>query len=93
MESGEYTVQATLNALVDPASYGGSSNSSIATATPIDPYANTFIGKDNRTAVLGRLTGDGDSLVSTERCIQELYIDKGHGSDHTDVPLCHISSF
>ncbi len=64
---GEYTVQAVLNALVDPAAYGGASNNSIATATPIDPYANKFAGNDNRTAVLGEITGSpltfGDALV------------------------------
>ena len=50
---GEYTVQPTLNAYLDPAAYGGSPNGSIATATPIDPYANKFAGNDDRTAVLG----------------------------------------
>ena len=64
---GEYTVEPILNAYVDPASYGGPSNSSIATATPIDPYANNFAGNDSRTAVLGSIAAGGasfgDSLV------------------------------
>jgi len=50
---GEYTIQPILNAYVDPAAYGGAPNNSIATATTIDPYANKFIGHDDRTAVLG----------------------------------------
>ena len=55
--------------LIDPAAYGGPPNSSIATATPIDPYANKFAGNDDRTAVLGRLSapGGGGGLVSTDR--------------------------
>jgi len=68
---GEYTIQPILNAYVDPAAYGGSTNTSIATATPIDPYGNNFIGQDNRTAVLGSIGGSpatfGDSLVVTSR--------------------------
>ncbi len=52
----EYNVQAVLNALLDPASYGGSPNGSIATAQPIDPYANKFIGQNDRTAVLGSVS-------------------------------------
>ena len=59
---GEYTIQAVLNAYVDPASYGGPSNGSIATATPIDPYANKFAGNDDRTAVLGSISGGGFSF-------------------------------
>jgi Bacterial pre-peptidase C-terminal domain len=66
---GEYKVQATLNALIDPASYGGASNGSIASATPIDPFSNEFVGNDTRTAVLGSIGGSpatfGDSLVVT----------------------------
>ena len=46
------------------------SNGSIATATPIDPYANKFAGNDSRTAVLGAITGSpasfGDALVVQE---------------------------
>ena len=41
----------------DPASYGGPPHSSIATAQPIDPYANKFIGNADRTAVLGTIPG------------------------------------
>ena len=59
---GEYTVEPVLNAYVDPAAYGGPPNGSIATATPIDPYANKFAGNDNRTAVLGSITGGGVSF-------------------------------
>ena len=61
---GEFTVQAVLNAFVDPASYGGPSNGSIATATPIDPYANKFAGNDNRMAVLGSITGGGSASAT-----------------------------
>ena len=65
---GEYKVQAMLNALVDPAAYGGPPNGSIATAQPIDPYANKFVGHDDRTAVLGALSGGGGGgMVSTDR--------------------------
>ena len=46
-----------MNAYVDPADYGGTPNTSIATATPIDPYANKIAGNDDRTAVLGGLSG------------------------------------
>ena len=42
-------------------------NGSIGTATPIDPYANKFIGNDDRTAVLGSIQSGsvsfGDALV------------------------------
>ena len=65
---GEYKVEPVLNAYVDPASYGGTPNGSIATATPIDPYANKFAGNDDRTAVLGSISGAtasfGDALVA-----------------------------
>ena len=61
-EAGQYTVEPVLNAYVDPASYGGASNGSIGTATPIDPYANSFAGNDNRTAVLGSIAGGGASF-------------------------------
>jgi methionine-rich copper-binding protein CopC len=54
---GEYHVTATLNAYLDPAAYGLSQNGSIASATPIDPYANKFIGQNDRMAVLGTVTG------------------------------------
>ena len=57
----------TLNAYIDPAAYGGPPNSSIATATPIDPYANKFAGNDDRTAVLGTLTGGGGELRRRSR--------------------------
>ena len=92
--SGEYTVQATLNALVDPASYGGSSNSSIATATPIGPYANTFAGNDNRTAVLGRLSGGGGGgLFSTDRFTQGLYsVNAATGAATLIGPLSDFTS-
>ena len=53
---GEYKVEPVLNAFIDPASFGGTPNGSIATATPIDPYANKFAGNDDRTAVLGTIT-------------------------------------
>ena len=57
-----------MNAYVDPGQYnGGDTDGSIATAQPIDPYANSFIGNDSRTAVLGQITGSpltfGDALV------------------------------
>ena len=64
---GEYTVEPVLNAFVDPASFGGPPNGSIGTATPIDPYANKIAGNDDRTAVLGSISGGGsfgDALVA-----------------------------
>ena len=65
--AGEYTIQPTLNALLDPASFGGPPNDSIATAQPIDPYANKFIANADRTAVLGTIGGSpvqyGDAIV------------------------------
>ncbi len=65
---GEYTVQATLNALIDPAAYGGPSDGTIATAQPLDPYANPFAGQDDRVAVLGAIGGvsvtSGDAFVA-----------------------------
>jgi hypothetical protein len=72
---GEYTVTPVLNALLDPAANGGPPNSSIATAQPIDPYANKFAGHDDRTAVLGALShgGGGGALFSTDRFSQALY--------------------
>ena len=70
---GEYTVEPILNAYVDPASYGGPSNGSIATATPIDPYANKFAGNDDRTAVLGVDPRAIGGLYSTDRYTQGLY--------------------
>ena len=57
MRPGEYKVTPTLNALIDPASYGGPPDDSIANAQPLDPYANTFITGANRTAVLGSIGG------------------------------------
>jgi methionine-rich copper-binding protein CopC/protocatechuate 3,4-dioxygenase beta subunit len=54
---GEYTIEPILNALVDPEPFGGTPHNSIATALPIDPYANRFIGHNDRTAVLGTLPG------------------------------------
>ena len=68
---GEYKLVPTLNAYIDPAAYGGLTNNSIATATPIDPYANKIAGNDDRTAVLGGLSGGGGGgLVSTDRFTQ-----------------------
>ena len=55
---GEYLVTPTLNALVDPAAYGGVSHSSIATALSIDPYANQVVGHDTEAAVLGDIAND-----------------------------------
>ena len=96
--TGEYTVQATLNALVDPASYGGASNGSIATATPIGPYSNTFAGNDTRTAVLGSITGSpatfGDSLVVEPSDV--ILIDKATGKvikTYTSPAFAHLELF
>ena len=65
--AGEYTITPTLNAYVDPAAYGQSVDGSIGTAHPIDPFANSFVGNNSRTAVLGQITGSpvsfGDALV------------------------------
>ena len=106
---GEYTIEPTLNALIDPASYGGPSNGSIATATAIDPYANKFAGNDDRMAVLGTVpqpTGvnDGDALVAELNDV--LLIDKNSGNvlqrysipqfaplDLTDVALAQDGTF
>jgi hypothetical protein len=64
---GEYTIQPILNALVDPAAFGGPPDGTIATAQPIDPYANRFVGHNDRVAVLGTISGVpatfGDALV------------------------------
>jgi methionine-rich copper-binding protein CopC len=54
---GEYTIEPILNALNDPEAFGGSPHNTIATALPIDPYANRFIGHNDRMAVLGTLPG------------------------------------
>ena len=81
---GEYKLVPTLNAYIDPAGYGGPPNTSIATATPIDPYANKFAGNDDRTAVLGSLSGGGGgggNWYSTDRYSQGLYsVDKATGA-------------
>ena len=53
--TGEYTITPTLNAFIDPAAFGGNSDSSIGTAQPVDPYANAFVGNDSRTR---RFRGD-----------------------------------
>ena len=81
-EAGEYTVEPVLNAYVDPASFGGSPNGSIATATPIDPYANTFAGNDDRTAVLGSISGSAASFgdVLAVQFGQVVLIDKNTGN-------------
>jgi methionine-rich copper-binding protein CopC len=60
---GEYKLTPVLNALIDPSAYGGPPDSSIATAQPIDPYANRFAGHDDRTAVLGQLASAGNNLL------------------------------
>ena len=54
---GEYKVTATLNASLTRRPTAGCPTTSIATATPIDPYANKFVGNDTRTAVLGSIAG------------------------------------
>jgi methionine-rich copper-binding protein CopC len=82
---GEYTIVPTLNALVDPASFGGPPNNTIGTAQPLDAYANNFAGNDNRTAVLGQITGTsatfGDALVVTTGFSGNVeLINKGDGS-------------
>jgi methionine-rich copper-binding protein CopC len=56
---GEYHLQPILNVLIDPAAYGGLPDDSIATAQPLDPYANRFAGQNDRMAVLGTLLGGG----------------------------------
>ncbi len=65
--AGEYHLTPTLNALIDPAAYGGTPDNSIANAQPLDPYANSFIAGADRTAVLGAITGTpvtfGDAIV------------------------------
>ena len=81
---------------VDPATYGGPPNSSIATATPIDPYANKFIGNDDRTAVLGALSAAAVAagMVSTDRYTQGLYsVDAGTGAATQIGSLSFFTSF
>jgi protocatechuate 3,4-dioxygenase beta subunit/methionine-rich copper-binding protein CopC len=93
---GEYAVEAVLNAFVDPAAYGGTPNGSIATAQPIDPYANKFAGDDTRTAVLGGLSGGGggSGLVSTDRFSQGLYsVDATTGAATLLGYLSYFTSF
>jgi protocatechuate 3,4-dioxygenase beta subunit len=92
---GEYKITPTLNALIDQAAYGGPPNNSIATATPIDPYANRFVGQNDRTAVLGALSGGGGSgLFSTDRFSQGLYsVDKTTGASTLIGPLTNFTSF
>jgi Legume lectin domain/SdrD B-like domain/Bacterial pre-peptidase C-terminal domain/Bacterial Ig-like domain len=94
---GEYKVQPVLNALLDPAANGGTPNTSIATAQPIDPYANKFAGNDDRTAVLGALSsggGGGGTLYSTDRFSQGLYtVDKSTGASTLVGFLSNFTSF
>ena len=68
---GEYTVEPILNAYVDPASFGGASNGSIASATPIDPYANKIAGNDDRTAVLGSISGGGSASFGDALVVED----------------------
>ncbi len=79
---GEYKVTPTLNALIDTAAYGGPTHGSIATALPIDPYANKVAGNDEEMAVLGALAGSpasfGDALVAEGTDV--LLIDKATGA-------------
>ena len=63
---GEYTVTPTLNALVDPAAYGGPAHGTIATALAIDPYANSIVGHDTEAAVLGDIGNDASPTYSFE---------------------------
>jgi protocatechuate 3,4-dioxygenase beta subunit/glutamine cyclotransferase len=79
---GQYKIEPVLNALLDPASYGGLPNGSIATATSLDPYANKFAGNNEREAVLGSITGAsasfGDALVAEFNDV--ILIDKATGN-------------
>ena len=63
---GEYAVTPTLNALVDPAAYGGPLPQHIATALAIDPYANEVVGRDTEAAVLGDNADDATPTYSFE---------------------------
>ncbi len=92
---GEYTVEPILNAYVDPAAYGGPLNNSIATATPIDPYANEFAGDDDRTAVLGSIAPPAiGGLYSTDRYTQGLYsVNPSTGASTLIGPLTYTTSF
>jgi len=91
---GEYTIQPILNAYVDPAAYGGTLNTSIATATPVDPYGNNFIGQDNRTAVLGALSAPtSGGMVVTDRNSQGLYsVNTGTGATTEIGSLSYLTS-
>ena len=95
---GLYTLQVVLNALIDPAAYGGPPNNSIASAQPIDPYANKFIGSSDRTAVLGVVPagggGGGGTLYATDRSTQGLYtVDRTTGAATLVGPLTYFTSF
>jgi hypothetical protein len=60
---GNFALQSTLDALVDPAAYGGPPDSTIATAQPLDAYANAITSTADRTAVLGSIQS-GPSIYS-----------------------------
>jgi methionine-rich copper-binding protein CopC len=82
---GEYKLQTILNALIDPAAYGGPPDGTIGTAQPLDAYANIFASGADRTAVLGSILGTpasfGDALVvETGFNGDVILIDKGNGA-------------
>jgi len=87
---GEYTIQAVLNALVDPASYGGPPDGSIGTAQPLDPYATSIGYGAQRIAVLGSITGSlissGDAIVSA-RYNSELEVINPSGTVVMTIPV------
>ena len=107
-EAGEYEITPTLNALIDPAAYGGTPDDSIVNAQPLDPYANTFIAGANRTAVLGTIGGslaqEGDAIVvessdvivinkSTGAIVERITSPAFSGLDLFDIALAPDNTF
>ena len=59
--TGGFTINTILNALTEPESNGGPSNNTPDTAQPLDGSAITFVGQDNRMAVLGTIANASDN--------------------------------
>ncbi len=59
--TGGFTINTILNALTEPENNGGPSNNTPATAQPLDGSAVTFVGQDNRMAVLGAIANASDN--------------------------------
>ena len=59
--TGGFTINTILNALTEPENNGGPSNNTPDTAQPLDGSAITFVGQDNRMAVLGTIANASDN--------------------------------